>query len=174
MTATTLSASDTGQAPQGRRFLALVVAFTVVSLVVIAGIVLIAISVVSSDSVALTVEVVRDLFVILLAFEMLLVGAALTVLLIQIARFANLLYNEVQPILDSSTEAVNTVRGTATFVSQQVVEPVMQVGAMMAGARQAFKLVRDLDFLRDIATAAAAQANQSDGSPAEPPDTKTD
>ena len=57
---------------------------------------------------------------------------------------------------------------------QQVVEPVMQVNAMMAGARQAFKLVRDLDFLRDIATAAAAQASQGDGSPAEPPDTKTD
>ena len=166
MTATPLPSND---ASQSRRFLILTIAFTVVSLAVIAGIVLIALSVVNSDSVAATVEVARDLFIILLALEMLLAGAAFTVLLIQVARFANLLRNEVLPILASSTEAINTIRGTAAFVSQNLAEPVMQVNAAMAGARQAFKLMRDLSFLRDLVAAATVDGGRGEATSVEQP-----
>jgi hypothetical protein len=173
MTATTLSVNDTSPAPRNQQLRTLVIAFVVASLAVVAGIVFIAISVVKSDGVAATVEVVRNLFFILLALEMLLIGGAFTVLLIQVARFANLLQNEVRPILESSTEAVNTIRGTAAFVSEHVVEPVMQANAMMAGVRQAFDLMRDLGSLRDLATAAAALASQGDGTSAEPSNSET-
>ena len=149
--------------------MAMIIAFAVVTLAVIAGIVLVALSVVKGGGTAATVEVVRDLFVILLALELLLIGTAFTVLVIQVARFANLLQNEVRPIIDSSSETVNTIRGTAVFVSQHVTEPVMEVSAAMAGVSQAFKLFRDLNFLRDIATAAAAASSQGSNPPAEPP-----
>lgn len=165
--ATTPSTSSNSQTSLQRRFVGLAIVFVVVGLIVIVGSVLIAISVAGSEGLAATVEVVRNLFLTLLVLEVLLVVAAFALLLIQIARFANLLQNEVRPILASSTEAVNTIRGTTTFVSQQVVEPVMQVNAMMAGAREAFKLVQDMGHLRDIVTAAAAQASQSGNDQAE-------
>lgn len=168
MTATQLSVDENGQPPKNRQFQALVIAFALVSLAVIAGIVLVALSVVRGGGMAATVEVVRDLVVILLALELLLIGAAFTVLLIQIARFANLLQSEMRPIIDSSSEAVNTIRGTAVFVSQHVTEPVMEVSSAMAGMSQAFKLVRDLDFLRDLATAAASAASRGSSPPDNP------
>jgi hypothetical protein len=154
-----MAATTTQENDQTKTFTILVIAFAVITLAALAAIVGIAIGVTSGGSLATTVEVVRDLFVILLAFVLLLIGVAFTVLLIQVARFANLLQNEVRPILDSSTEAVNTIRGTAAFLSENVVEPVMQMNAMMAGARQAMDLMRDLGSLRDLATA-AAQASQ--------------
>jgi hypothetical protein len=171
MTATTPSTSSNAQTSLGRRFVGLAIAFVVVGLIVIAGSVLIAISIAGNQGLAATVEVVRNLFLTLLVLELLLIVTAFALLLIQIARFANLLQNEVRPILDSSTEAVNTIRGTTAFLSQQVVEPVMQVNAMMAGAREAFKLVQDMGHLRDIMTA-AAQASQRGNGPAEPTDSK--
>jgi len=168
MTATTLSASQTGQAPQGRRFTNLVIAFGLVTLFVVAGIVFVAFRVVQSEGFAAAVEVARNLFVILLALELLLIGAAFVVLLLQIARFANLVQNEIRPIVESSTEAVNTVRGTATFLSQQVVEPVMQFNSMMAGARQAYRMANDLGSLRDLFMAVATQVTE-DGPPSDTP-----
>jgi hypothetical protein len=59
-----------------------------------------------------TVSRLRDIFIILMALESLLIGLALTILIIQIARLTNLLENEVKPILDSTNETISNLRGT--------------------------------------------------------------
>ena len=83
---------------------------------------------------------IRDIFIIFMAFESLLIGAALVILIIQFASLINLIQNEVKPILDSTTETVNTLRGTTAFLSENMVEPVIKMNSYLAG----FKRLTDL------------------------------
>jgi hypothetical protein len=83
---------------------------------------------------------IRDIFIIFMAFESLIIGAALVVLVIQIASLINLLQNEVKPILQSTSETVNTLRGTTQFLSENLVEPVIKLNSYLAGLRKLFDL----------------------------------
>jgi hypothetical protein len=79
-----------------------------------------------------TVSRLRDVFIILMALETLLIGLALTILIIQIARLTNLLQNEVKPILDSTNETISNLRGTTKFLSDNLVEPVIKLNEILA------------------------------------------
>jgi hypothetical protein len=83
---------------------------------------------------------VRDIFIIFMAVESLIIGAALVVLVIQIAGLINLLQNEVKPILQSTSDTVNTLRGTTEFLSENLVEPVIKLNSYLAGLRKFFDL----------------------------------
>ena len=74
----------------------------------------------------------RDIFIILMALESLLIGLALFILIIQIARLTNLIENEVKPILDSTNETISNLRGTTKFLSDNLVEPVIKLNEMIA------------------------------------------
>ena len=62
-----------------------------------------------------TVARVRDIFIILMALETIVVGLVLVILIYQIARLTNLFENEIKPILQSTNETVSTLRGTTKF-----------------------------------------------------------
>jgi len=83
---------------------------------------------------------VRDIFIIFMALESLLIGAALVVLIIQLASLINLLQNEVKPILKSTNETVNVLRGTSEFLSENLVEPVIKLNSYLAGLKKLFDL----------------------------------
>jgi len=85
------------------------------------------------DDAANWVGLIRDVFIIVLAMEGMLMGIALIVLILQLAALVNVLQNEIKPIVDNANETVTTVRGTTQFVSQNVVEPVIKFGALTAG-----------------------------------------
>jgi len=91
------------------------------------------------------VGLIRDIFIIVLALEGILVGVALIVLVIQLAALVNLLQNEVTPIVDNASETISTVRGTAQFMSQNVVQPVVRVAAVTTGVGA---LLRELIGIR--------------------------
>lgn len=84
---------------------------------------------------------VRDIFIIIMAFESLVIGAALVILIIQIASLMNLLQNEIKPIMDATNETVNTLRGTTTFLSENMVEPVVKLNASLAGLQRFIELL---------------------------------
>ncbi len=107
------------------------------AVVVLAGIVLAIIALTKNPAMATNV---RDIFIIFMAFESLIIGAALVVLVIQIASLINLLQNEVKPILQSTSETVNTLRGTTEFLSENLVEPVIKLNSYLAGLRKFFDL----------------------------------
>ena len=104
------------------------------------------------DDAAIWVGLIRDIFIIVLALEGMFMGLALIVLVLQVAALVNLLQSEVQPIVDNANKTVSTVRGTAEFVSQNVVEPVAKFGALTAGlggiARELFGIRRALHQAR--------------------------
>jgi cytochrome b subunit of formate dehydrogenase len=85
---------------------------------------------------------VRDIFIILMALEFLVIGAALIILIIQLAVLTNLIQNEIKPILDSTNETVNTMKGTVTFLADNLVQPVIRMNAYVAGAKRLVDLIR--------------------------------
>jgi hypothetical protein len=85
-------------------------------------------------------ETIRDIFIIFMALESLLIGAALVVLIVQVASLINLLQNEVRPILDATNETVNHLRGTTEFLGENVVEPVIKLSSYLAGMQRMLEL----------------------------------
>lgn len=83
----------------------------------------------------------RDISIIILALESIVVGILLSVLIIQVTRLTKMLREEVMPILYSTQETLSTVRGTTTFVSDRVIQPVVKVSSYTAGMRQAVKVL---------------------------------
>jgi hypothetical protein len=88
-----------------------------------------------------TVSRIRDVFIILMALESLLIGLVLIVLMIQLARLTNLLQNEIKPILDSTNETVSTLRGTTAFLSTNLVEPVIKLNQSLAALHKFIELL---------------------------------
>jgi hypothetical protein len=76
-----------------------------------------------------------------MALETLLLGVALTILIIQLARLINLLQNEIKPILNTTNETVSTLKGTTTFLSDNLVEPVMKLNELLAGFQKLIQIV---------------------------------
>ncbi len=84
---------------------------------------------------------VRDLAIILLALESLVIGIVLVVLILEIRNLAKLLREEIKPILDSADETVRTVRGTTSFVSDTFVNPMIRVSGFASGVMQALRIL---------------------------------
>jgi hypothetical protein len=84
---------------------------------------------------------IRDVFIIVVALESLVIGVALVVLIVQLASLINLLQNEIRPILNATSDTVNTLRGTAEFLGENVVEPVIKLNAYLAGLYRMLELM---------------------------------
>lgn len=79
---------------------------------------------------------IRDIFIIFMALESFVIGLTLIILIVQIATLINLIQNEIRPILDSTNETVNTLRGTAAFLSDNLAEPVIKINSYLAGLKR--------------------------------------
>jgi hypothetical protein len=88
--------------------------------------------------------IIRDIFVILLGFELFIIGFAAILLIIQTARLINMFQHEVKPVLDAANETMSTFRGTALFISDSLVQPVIKLNGYFASIKQAADLVKNL------------------------------
>ena len=86
-------------------------------------------------------EAIKNVFIIFLAVEMLIVGVAVVVLAVQVATLINLLQNEVRPMLQSTVETIDNLRGTTEFLSENLVEPVMQLNEYLASIKRMLELM---------------------------------
>lgn len=84
---------------------------------------------------------IRDIAIILIAVETIIINALLVILIWQIWRLVKMFQKEVKPIIEDTQETVGTVRGTATFVSQNVVDPVAKTGGKIAGVRRTWQVL---------------------------------
>lgn len=84
-------------------------------------------------------EQIRDVFIIFLALQSLVIGIAMVVLIVQLSSLINLLQNEIRPIIDSTNETVNTLKGTAKFVSDNLAEPVIKINQFTAVLKRIVK-----------------------------------
>ncbi len=88
-----------------------------------------------------TTTVIRDIFIIFMAIESSFIGLALVILMIQVARLTNLLQHEIKPILQNTNDTITTVRSTAMFVSENLVDPVMKLNSYIAALGKLFELI---------------------------------
>ena len=84
---------------------------------------------------------IRDVFIIIVALESLVIGVALIVLIVQLASLINLLQNEVRPILTTTSETVNNLRGTVEFLGENAVEPVIKLNGYLAAMTRVIELI---------------------------------
>lgn len=85
---------------------------------------------------------VRDIAIILLAVESLVIGIILCILLVQIRNLVVLLRTEIKPVLESTQDTAQTLKATTKFVSQRVTQPAIDVAAFAAGVRQSAKTLK--------------------------------
>ena len=67
---------------------------------------------------------------------------SLIILIVQIAVLINVLKNEIKPILDTTNETINHLRGTTTFLSNNLVEPVLKMNEYSAGLKRFFDILK--------------------------------
>ena len=96
----------------------------------------------------MTLADVRDLFIIALAFESFVVVGLLVWLILELRGLTKLLKDEIRPILSSAQDTVSTVRGTTTFVSENLVSPIIKVSGYVAGVRAMLNTLTGRDLKR--------------------------
>lgn len=79
---------------------------------------------------------IRDIFIIFMALESLVIGVVLVILIVQLAVLINLIQNEIKPILQATSETVATLKGTTTFISDNLAEPVIKLNEYLAGLKK--------------------------------------
>lgn len=121
-----------------RTIAAAAIAFAVVALIALAVFIFFLLR---PETPADEVERLRDVFIIVVGLETLLIGVALIVLLIQLASLINLLQNEVRPIIQATHETISTLRGTAQFLGESVVEPVIKLNGYLASLQRVLELM---------------------------------
>lgn len=115
--------------------------------IIIAGVIILALLVIGlvfllhPNTPELYIARIRDVFIIIMALESLIIGLILFVLIFQIARLINLIQNEVKPILDSTNDTVSNLRGTTMFLSENLVEPVIKLNEYFAGLTRLIALL---------------------------------
>lgn len=81
----------------------------------------------------------RDISIIILALASLAVMVLLAVLIFQTIRLTKMLREEILPMLQATQETLGTVRGTATFMGDHMVQPVVKASSYAHGVRSALR-----------------------------------
>ena len=78
---------------------------------------------------------IRDIAIIIIAIESIVIAGLLIVLVWQEWRLVKMIQTEIKPILDDAKATTQTARGTATFVSEHVSDPVIRTNRTVAKVR---------------------------------------
>ncbi len=84
---------------------------------------------------------ITDISIIVLALVVLVMNVFLIVMMWQIIRLIDFLLFELKPVLESLQETTSTVRGTASFVSEEFSSPVIDAKAKAAGFKGSLRFV---------------------------------
>ena len=90
------------------------------------------------DIMILAVGSITVLVLLAILVAVVVIGLALRAL---IRRATKLRHEDVSPLLGSAQETVHTVRGTASFVSETAVRPIIRVYGVLAGAKRAASVI---------------------------------
>lgn len=81
----------------------------------------------------------RDLAIVLLAIESIVIGVLLAITLLQIRSLVRVLRDEIKPMLDSANHTMATVQGTTHLVSETLVNPIVHAASYTTGTIQAIR-----------------------------------
>ena len=104
---------------------------------------------------------IRDIAIIIVALQSIVIGVLLAVLVWQIWRLIKTLQEDIKPIIEDAQETVGTVRGTTAFVSENISNPLIRTRSFFAGARQTARALRGEPTARSTPPSAATSAATS-------------
>ena len=116
----------------------LAVSFGVIMLLLVAGLVLFGMFLLRNPDLTRTL---RDLVIIVLALEMLVMGIAIIVVTIQLARLLHLIRYEIKPILEQASDTIVALRSIVRLVNDNVAAPVVKLGGTLAGAVRFLRII---------------------------------
>lgn len=90
----------------------------------------------------MSLATVRDLAIVLLAAESLLIGLVLILLVWQLASLSRMLRQEIKPILDSVQETLGSVRGTTALISDTVISPLARTAGLVTALGVILRFLR--------------------------------
>lgn len=85
---------------------------------------------------------VRDIAIILVALEILIMNALLVVLIWQVWRLVKMIGAEMKPVIKDGQETVGTVKGSAEFVSASFINPLITTSSRLAGFWRSVNVIR--------------------------------
>ncbi len=88
-------------------------------------------------------EVATNISIIVLALVVLVMNVFLIVMLWQIIRLIDFLLFELKPVLESLQQTSSTVRGTASFVTDEISNPIIDASAKTARVKGSLRFVID-------------------------------
>lgn len=94
----------------------------------------------------LGLEVLRDVAIVVLALESILVMFIMLVIVILLWDLLNVIQRDLIPLLqstlESASETAHTVQGTTTFVSEYFIAPLIKVASTFAGVQTTLGALR--------------------------------
>lgn len=85
---------------------------------------------------------VRDIAIILVAVEILIMNGLLVVLIWQVWRLVKMIKVEMKPVIKDSQETVGTIKGSAEFVSTSFISPLITTSSRLAGIVRSVQVIR--------------------------------
>lgn len=85
--------------------------------------------------------VVRDIVIILLALESLVLVGLTVFMVIQVTLLVRMVRDEVRPLIQSAQETVNSARGTTQFVAKHIVTPTANAAGNTARVTRMFQVL---------------------------------
>ncbi len=86
-----------------------------------------------------TAAVLRDILIIALALQLILLAAVMIFLVYRLIHLVDWLQQEIQPILQRARETVDTAHGTSVFLSRRLARPTIEAASVAAGVAQALR-----------------------------------
>lgn len=109
-----------------------------------------AVALIDAESWAPLIRIFRDVFLLILLLEFMLIITAFAILMLQAAGFLIMLKTEVQPILDNARETTRLSKATAQFINSNAVDPLIQIKSFLSGLLAFF---RELIRIRALVSA---------------------
>ena len=140
------------------RFIRLIAAAGILVILILFGVALAA-ALTAAETWAPVFRIFRDVFLLILILETVLVISALAVLMLQAAGFLIMLKTEVKPIIDNAREATRLSKATARFINNNAVDPLIQIRSFISGL---LAFLRELIRIRNLVASEELTKDQRD------------
>lgn len=84
---------------------------------------------------------IRDIAIIILAAESIVLGILLLILTFQVYRLIRYLDREIKPIVESARKTSQVLEGTATIVGEAIAKPAIEVASFLSAVKHVVKIL---------------------------------
>lgn len=151
-------ATESSSGPKIARFIKAAALIGILIILILLGAALIA-ALTAAETWAPLIQILRDVLLMILIMESILVIAALAILMLQAAGFLIMLKTEVKPILDNARETTRLSKATAQFINSNAVDPLIQIKSFLSGL---LAFLRELIRIRNLVASDEPRADRYD------------